>query len=88
MTSLSPPPDLISIDVRAARTIVSLTAGQKRGCKTITGETMQHFKFDMRAWTQLASLLAATSLFSADAIAAKMTGDPAATCSGLVRTDR
>ena len=44
---------------------------------------MQHFKFDMRAWTQLASLLAATSLFSADAMAAKMTGDPATTCSGL-----
>ena len=44
---------------------------------------MQHFKFDMRAWTQLASLLAAASLFSADAMAAKMTGDPAATCSGL-----
>ena len=25
---------------------------------------MQHFKFDMRAWTQLASLVAAASLFS------------------------
>jgi tannase/feruloyl esterase len=46
---------------------------------------MQHFKFDMRAWTQLASLLAATSLFSAGAIAAKMAGDPAATCSDLIR---
>src|SRR5256885_7285901 len=46
---------------------------------------MQHFKLDMRAWTQLAALLAATSLFGADAMAAKMTGDPAATCSGLIR---
>jgi feruloyl esterase len=44
---------------------------------------MQHFKFDLRAWTQLASLLAAASLFSTDAMAAKMAGDPAATCSGL-----
>ena len=46
---------------------------------------MQHSKFDMRARIQLASLLAATSLFSADAMAAKMTGDPAATCSDLIR---
>ena len=46
---------------------------------------MQHFKFDMRAWTQLAALLAATSLFSADAMAAKMAGDPAATCGDLIR---
>src|SRR5215212_4080873 len=44
---------------------------------------MQHFKLDLRARTQLASLLAATSLLSTDAMAAKMTGDPAATCSGL-----
>jgi hypothetical protein len=44
---------------------------------------MQHFKFDMRAWTQLASLVAAASLFGTDAMAAKLTGDPAATCSGL-----
>ena len=44
---------------------------------------MQHFKLDLRARTQLASLLAAASLLSADAMAAKMTGDPAATCSGL-----
>ena len=46
---------------------------------------MQRLKFDMRAWVQFASLAAAASLFSADAIAAKMTGDPAATCSGLIR---
>jgi hypothetical protein len=48
-------------------------------------ETMQYLKFDMRAWTQLASLLAATSLFGADAMAAKMAGDPATTCSDLIR---
>src|SRR5258705_4300970 len=46
---------------------------------------MQHFKLDMRTWTQLASLLAATSLFGTDAMAAEMTGDPAATCSDLIR---
>ena len=46
---------------------------------------MQHFKLDMRTWTQLASLLAATSFFCTDAMAAKMTGDPAATCSNLIR---
>jgi Tannase and feruloyl esterase len=45
---------------------------------------MQHIKFDMRAWVQLASLAAATSFFAVDAMAAKITGDPAATCSGLV----
>ena len=46
---------------------------------------MQHLKLDMRAWTRLAALLAATSLFGADAMAAKMAGEPAATCSDLIR---
>ena len=46
---------------------------------------MQRLKFDMRAWAPLASLLAATSLFGADALAAKMAGDPAATCGDLIR---
>lgn len=46
---------------------------------------MQHFKFEMRAWPQVAALLAATSLVSADAIAAKMAGDPATTCGDLIR---
>ena len=46
---------------------------------------MQRFKFDMRAWVQWAALAAATSFFAADAIAAKMAGDPAATCSDLIR---
>ena len=46
---------------------------------------MQHSKFDMRVWIQLASLAAATSFFAADAIAAKLTGDPATTCSDLIR---
>jgi feruloyl esterase len=46
---------------------------------------MQRLKFDMRAWAPLASLLAATSLFGADAVAAKMVGDPAVTCGDLIR---
>src|SRR5437763_2915917 len=46
---------------------------------------MKRLKFDLRAWAPLASLLAATSLFSADAMAAKMAGDPAATCGDLIR---
>ena len=46
---------------------------------------MQRLKFDTRVWAPLVSLLAATSLSSADAIAAKMTGDPATTCSDLIR---
>src|SRR5439155_1257678 len=46
---------------------------------------MQRLKFDMRAWAPLASLIAATSLFSVDAMAAKMSGDPAATCGDLIR---
>ena len=49
---------------------------------------MQHLKFDMRAWTELASLLAATSLFGADAMAAKMAGDPATTLQRPYPTDR
>ncbi|MEH2523804.1 pimeloyl-ACP methyl ester carboxylesterase [Bradyrhizobium sp. AZCC 2176] len=46
---------------------------------------MQRLKLDMRAWVQFASLLAAAPLCSADAIAAKMAGDPAATCGDLIR---
>src|SRR4029450_7643917 len=46
---------------------------------------MQRQKFDMRTWSGFAALLAATSLFGADAMAAKMTGDPATTCSDLIR---
>ena len=47
---------------------------------------MPHLKFDY-ARVGLSSLrwLAATSLFSTDAMAAKMAGDPATTCSGLIR---
>ena len=44
---------------------------------------MQRFRIDMRAWARLASLVAATSFFAVDAMAAKMIGDAAATCSGL-----
>src|SRR6185503_4507631 len=50
-----------------------------RGCKTKAGETMQRQKFDMRTWSGFAALLAATSLFGADAMAAKMAVDPAST---------
>src|SRR5438552_4237427 len=46
---------------------------------------MQRLKFDMRAWAPLASLVAAISVFSVDAMAAKMSGDPAATCGDLIR---
>src|SRR5213080_2887290 len=46
---------------------------------------MQRLKFDMCAWAPLASLIAATSVFSVDAMAAKMSGDPAATCGDLIR---
>jgi hypothetical protein len=46
---------------------------------------MQRLKFDMRAWAPLASLVAATSLFAVDAMAAKMIGEPAATCGDLIR---
>src|SRR3989442_13102388 len=60
-------------------------ARQKTRPQDHSEETMQHFKLDLRARTQLALLLAATSLFGADAMAAKMAGDPAATCSDLIR---
>ncbi len=46
---------------------------------------MQRLKLDMRAWAQFASLAAATSLLATNAIAAKMAGDPATTCSDLIR---
>ena len=46
---------------------------------------MQRFRFDLRARVLLAVLVAAASLFAADAMAAKMAGDPAATCSDLIR---
>jgi|GEM_PF-4863225 len=46
---------------------------------------MQHLKLGMRAWARFAAPTAATSLFAANAIAAKMAGDPATTCSDLIR---
>ncbi len=46
---------------------------------------MQWPKISLRACTCLASLIAATSLSAVEAMAAKMTGDPAATCSDLIR---
>src|SRR5207248_4151513 len=61
-----------------------VTAGRIRGCKIWRGETMQRIKLGTRAWIHLASLVAATLFWSARATAAGMTGDPAATCSGLV----
>src|SRR5689334_9429484 len=45
---------------------------------------MQGLRFHIHASIRLASLVAAASLFAADATAAKLTGDAAATCSGLV----
>jgi len=45
---------------------------------------MQGLKMTVRAWAHLASLIAVTLFGAAEAMAAKMTGDPAATCSGLV----
>ncbi len=45
---------------------------------------MQRLKFHRCTSVRLASLALAISFFAADASAAKMTGDPAATCSGLV----
>ena len=39
----------------------------------------------MRRRVQLASLVAATSLMAADAMAAKMAGDPATICGDLIR---
>jgi tannase/feruloyl esterase len=47
-------------------------------------EMMQGFSIDTRAWAHLASLVAAISFSSAEAVASKIVGDPAATCSGLV----
>ncbi len=41
-------------------------------------------QISLRACTCLASLIAATSLSTVEAMAAKMTGDPAATCSDLI----
>jgi feruloyl esterase len=46
---------------------------------------MQGLKINLRAWTCLASLIATTSLSPVEAIAAKMIGDPAVTCSDLIR---
>ena len=46
---------------------------------------MQGFSTTMRAWPHLALLVAVTALCTAEAMAAKMTGDPAATCSDLIR---
>jgi feruloyl esterase len=45
---------------------------------------MQRLKFHRCTSVRLASLALAISFFAADASAAKMTGDPVATCSGLV----
>jgi hypothetical protein len=45
---------------------------------------MQGLKITVRAWAHLASLIAVTLFGAAEAMAAKMTSDPAATCSGLV----
>ena len=46
---------------------------------------MQGLRITVRAWAQLASLVAMTSFGAAEAMAAKMAGDPAATCSDLIR---
>jgi hypothetical protein len=46
-------------------------------------KTMQDLSINKRACALLAALAAATSFSSSQAMAAKMTGDPAATCSGL-----
>jgi hypothetical protein len=46
---------------------------------------MQGLKINARACAYLASLVAVTSLLAAEATAAKMTGDPATTCSDLIR---
>ena len=45
---------------------------------------MQRFRLAVRARVQLAALVM-ISLFAADAMAAKMTGEPAATCGDLIR---
>ena len=46
---------------------------------------MQGIKINARAWAYVASLVTVTSFFAAEASAAKMTGDPAVTCSDLIR---
>ena len=46
---------------------------------------MQGLGIKARASAHLALLVAATSLCSADAMAAKMAGDPAVTCGDLIR---
>lgn len=46
---------------------------------------MQGLRINARAWTWLASLVAVTSFGAAEANAAKMIGDPATTCSDLIR---
>ena len=46
---------------------------------------MQGLGIKVRAWAQLASLVAMTSFGAAEAMAAKMAGDPAATCGDLIR---
>ena len=46
---------------------------------------MQGLGIKARASAQLALLVAAASLCSADAMAAKMAGDPAVTCGDLIR---
>ena len=51
----------------------------------MAGEDDARLRITVRAWAQLASLVAMTSFSAAEAMAAKMTGDPAATCSDLIR---
>jgi hypothetical protein len=46
---------------------------------------MQRLRPGLRTRVQLASLVAAASLVAVDAMAAKMTEDPATTCSDLIR---
>jgi hypothetical protein len=46
---------------------------------------MQRLKFGMQTWVQLAALTVVTSFFAADAMAAKMAGEPAVTCGDLIR---
>jgi hypothetical protein len=46
---------------------------------------MPRLSLGMRRWVQLASLVAAASLMAADAMAAKMAGDPATICGDLIR---
>src|SRR5882724_8745600 len=46
---------------------------------------MQGLKINARAWAYVASLVTVTSFCAVEATAAKMTGDPATTCSDLIR---